>query len=982
MTVNETLLTSVQFTDLSTGFSAVKLSQDLVQKLQTPDFIGVRPADSNLFKHFIIYKVDYSEVLDTQNTVELFDLTRFPNPTDVTLDKCFITIIKPLELSKVLLSISSEVYNLLKDYKSNQLFAALNQQFGLDLIHEGDLFTMGKVLLTEPINQGFLSQNTVITLVKDDLKEKIQVEPKPIDLSSFLINPSELTEQEFKVKVLEEKINVDENVGYATASVFAKLGILTDNYVEVDFQSSTKLIKLVIIKEPNTFENDSIYLSPIFIYSIGSPGTIKVKKTKKILKDIPIATKVKLLQFVSPFGSKKYPMMLINNEIQNFIKFFPRIVSINDLIPITFDSILAKSLLKMPLNEEIPIPRGNPDSIVWFKVGEINGNKRENENQQFLIDSNFTEILAENDPSLTEHPSSLIGYDKYLGLPDFFNFIDTEKDFKISKQVLKLIKSSLLKKLKTNILLSSMNRNVGKLFMIENVCKYLGINYTLIDGYDVLNNTSEAKTIGLLKGRLDDIVYQSPTVVVLKHIEALVFKNSNETSESNKLIEVIREYCNQGSVVIATTNDIESLPDTLRSTFKFEFEYFVPTEFERFKIFQYYLKEMNLSLDLSISTLSLQTAGLTPKDICNIVKSAKYQSIKRLKDFSTKHNLNMNEILIYSPITLSPHDFIESINEARDKFSDSIGAPKIPNVSWDDIGGLDIVKDEIYDTIELPLKNSELFANGLKKRSGILFYGPPGTGKTLLAKAIATNFQLNFFSVKGPELLNMYIGESEANVRKVFQKARDSKPCVIFFDELDSVAPKRGNQGDSGGVMDRIVSQLLAELDGMSDGENSEGVFVVGATNRPDLLDEALLRPGRFDKMVYLGIADDDSKQLKILEALTRKFKLDEDVDLQEIVKECGYNFTGADFYALCSDSMLNSMIRVANECDIKIAKSGKNSRYWFDNIATEKDIQVLVKQQDFVKARDELNPSVSVEELQHYLRVRENFEGGKKQKE
>ena len=128
---------------------------------------------------------------------------------------------------------------------------------------------------------------------------------------------------------------------------------------------------------------------------------------------------------------------------------------------------------------------------------------------------------------------------------------------------------------------------------------------------------------------------------------------------------------------------------------------------------------------------------------------------------------------------------------------------------------------------------------------GILLYGPPGTGKTLLAKAVATSCSLNFFSIKGPELLDMYIGESEANVRRVFQRARDAKPCVIFFDELDSVAPKRGNQGDSGGVMDRIVSQLLAELDGMAEGKGGTDVFVIGATNRPDLLDPALLRPGR-----------------------------------------------------------------------------------------------------------------------------------------
>lgn len=230
------------------------------------------------------------------------------------------------------------------------------------------------------------------------------------------------------------------------------------------------------------------------------------------------------------------------------------------------------------------------------------------------------------------------------------------------------------------------------------------------------------------------------------------------------------------------------------------------------------------------------------------------------------------------------------------------------------------------DTIQLPLEHPELFAGGMKKRSGILLYGPPGTGKTLLAKAVATEFTLNFLSVKGPELLNMYIGESEANVRKVFQRARDARPCVIFFDELDSVAPKRGDKGDSGGVMDRIVSQLLAELDGMSSAGNSGkgDVFVIGATNRPDLLDPALLRPGRFDKLLYLGVSKDHDSQLKIIEALTRKFRLHQSLDLKKVAEKCAFNYTGADFYALCSDAMLKAMVRKISEVDKKIGERSK----------------------------------------------------------
>jgi peroxin-6 len=271
---------------------------------------------------------------------------------------------------------------------------------------------------------------------------------------------------------------------------------------------------------------------------------------------------------------------------------------------------------------------------------------------------------------------------------------------------------------------------------------------------------------------------------------------------------------------------------------------------------------------------------------------------------------------------------------------------------------------------------------------GILLYGPPGTGKTLLAKAVATSCSLNFLSVKGPELLNMYIGESEANVRRIFQRARDASPCLIFMDELDSVAPKRGNQGDSGGVMDRIVSQLLAELDGMS--KASDGlVFVMGATNRPDLLDPALLRPGRFDQMLYLSIATTHEAQFDILIALTRRFNLDPDLDLREIAEMCPFNYTGADFYALCSDAMLKAMTRKAEAVDERIRQlDGITSmedkkwphpltpQYYLGNMATEDEIEVRVGKEDFVEALRKLVPSVSAGEMEHYERVQGEFKG------
>ena len=252
---------------------------------------------------------------------------------------------------------------------------------------------------------------------------------------------------------------------------------------------------------------------------------------------------------------------------------------------------------------------------------------------------------------------------------------------------------------------------------------------------------------------------------------------------------------------------------------------------------------------------------------------------------------------------------IKEVDELQKSFGDS--PLKVPEVKWKDVGGLSLAKHDILQTVELPLKNPGLFKNGLIQRGGLLFYGPPGTGKTLLAKAIATECELNFMSVKGPEILNMYVGESEKNIREIFEKARSHSPCVIFFDELDSLAPARGNGADSNQVMDRIVAQLLTEIDGV----NSKGqVFVIGATNRPDLLDPALMRPGRFDKKIYLGIAKEPSERIKILQAQTRKFNLNEDVDFDEIEKLVPPNFTGADFGGLTNEAYMQAARRKIEE--------------------------------------------------------------------
>ncbi|CAP69267.1 uncharacterized protein PODANS_1_9330 [Podospora anserina S mat+] len=551
------------------------------------------------------------------------------------------------------------------------------------------------------------------------------------------------------------------------------------------------------------------------------------------------------------------------------------------------------------------------------------------------------------------------------------------------------------------ILLVSTQRAIGKAFTASQACADIGLHTFAVDAYDIVNDSgaggSDVKTAGFLTSRAERAMSCGPDccALLVRHIEALT---------ADRMVTSIREVLQDARVLIATTTEVEKVPDGIRALFTHELEMTAPDEGEREAILRTILDNQGVALDpeVELGGIALKTAALVAGDLVDVVERALVAQKARLEALSAKASKNEGVPVTVRDVKvaggpaaqgLTKSDFEVAVEAARKNFADAIGAPKIPNVTWDDVGGLNNVKEAVTETIQLPLERPELFAKGMKKRSGILFYGPPGTGKTLLAKAIATEYSLNFFSVKGPELLNMYIGESEANVRRVFQRARDARPCVVFFDELDSVAPKRGNQGDSGGVMDRIVSQLLAELDGMSGGdEDAGGVFVVGATNRPDLLDQALLRPGRFDKMLYLGVSDTHEKQMKIMEALTRKFTLHPSVSLRNVAERLPFTYTGADFYALCSDAMLKAVTRQAALVDKKVKainteRQAQNqpeitTAYFFDHFATKEDVAVMVTEQDFLDAHSELIPSVSAGELEHYEKVRATFEGVKDKKE
>ena len=486
----------------------------------------------------------------------------------------------------------------------------------------------------------------------------------------------------------------------------------------------------------------------------------------------------------------------------------------------------------------------------------------------------------------------------------------------------------------------------GKTLLAKAVASETNANFASISGPEIMS-----KFYGESEGRLreifDEAQENAPSIIFIDELDSIAPKREEVTGEVEKrvvsqMLAVMDGLKSRGKVVvIGATNRPNALDPALRRPGRFdrEIEIGVPNKDGRLQILQIHTRGMPLDKDVDLQRLANVTHGFVGADLEALCKEAALHALRRiLPEIDFQAESVPAEIL--DKIIVNMNDFEESLREIEPSAMREV-LVEVPNVKWEDIGGLAEVKEELQEAIEWPLKYPEIFAHmNTTPPKGVLLYGPPGTGKTMLAKAVANESEANFISIKGPEVLSKWVGESEKAIREVFRKARQASPTIIFFDELDSITPVRGSGFGSSQVTERVISQILTELDGL---EELKDVVVIGATNRIDIVDSALLRPGRFDKLLKVPIPDLDARK-QILKIHLEKKPLADDVKIDELAdKTEGYS--GADLAALANTtSMLVIKEHIAKSKTLEKAKE------------TLKDLKISMK--DFEKTLEKMKPS------------------------
>ncbi|HDM91841.1 MAG TPA: AAA family ATPase, partial [Candidatus Korarchaeota archaeon] len=491
----------------------------------------------------------------------------------------------------------------------------------------------------------------------------------------------------------------------------------------------------------------------------------------------------------------------------------------------------------------------------------------------------------------------------------------------------------------------------GKTLLAKAVANESGAHFISINGPEIMSKyygESEKK----LRQIFEEAKRNAPSIVFIDEIDSIAPNRNEVTGEVERrvvaqLLSLMDGLESRGDViVIGATNRPEALDPALRRPGRFdrEIEIGVPDRQARLEILQIHTRNVPLAEDVDLDKLANVTHGYVGADLAALVREAAMAALRRiLPKIDLEEETIPLEVLENLKVTNA--DFMEALKLVQPSAMREI-AIELPRVRWEDVGDLEDAKKALRELVELPLKRPDAFSRlGVEPPRGILLYGPPGCGKTLLAKAVANESEANFISIKGPELLSKWVGESEKAVREVFRKARAVAPAIIFIDEIESLFPRRGAGYADSGVTERVVSQMLTELDGIQPLKN---IVVIGATNRPDLVDPALLRPGRLEKLIYVGPPNMEGR-LSILKVLTRNVPLAEDADLMELAAVTD-GFSGADLAALVREAALEALRE-----DIEAKKVGMRH---------------------FRSALKKIKPSLTPEVLKYFAEVSKMFRG------
>ena len=487
----------------------------------------------------------------------------------------------------------------------------------------------------------------------------------------------------------------------------------------------------------------------------------------------------------------------------------------------------------------------------------------------------------------------------------------------------------------------------GKTLLAKAVANESDAHFISISGPELVS-----KFVGESEEKLREIFREAnekaPSIIFMDEIDAIAPKREEATNEVERrmvsqLLTLLDGMPSRGQVIVlAATNRPDAIDPALRRPGRFdrEIEIGIPDRTARKEILQIHTRNMPLAKDVSLDELASITHGYTGADLSALAKEAAMASLRNVWPQITDKKRIPEEILM--SLTVTRENFMEALKSIRPSALREVFVER-PNTHWGDIGDLEKVKEEIKEAVELPLKDPQAFEKiGIRPIKGILLVGPPGTGKTLLAKAVATEREANFISIKGPEVLSKFVGESERTVRELFRKARMASPCIIFIDEIDALAHSRGSGYMDSGVSERVVDTLLTEMDGLNDMKN---VVVIAATNRPEDIDPALLRPGRFDKVIEI-LMPDAAARLEIFKVHTKRMPIDKDVDLLELANMTE-EYTGAE---------IENIVREAGMNAIRNRRSS-------------------VRKEDFMKALHEIKPTVPKEVAERIKRFKEEPE-------